>query len=184
MEEQEKTMNVVGIICARVGSERLPNKNILEMNDDGNLIQIAYNKLRNCNIETYVVTDYKIDGVKTYERPAEHEAGDMPLQDTVDWFLKHHKIKADIVVVLMPTNPFILEENIKLAVEKVKEGSCVCRTYDIDGNENGLYVINRDYWKNNAFAYDVYTTSLFNPGHEIHTEEDYEDALELWAVRC
>lgn len=170
--------NILGIVCARVGSKRFPNKNIMEINGKP-LITIAKEKLESLGIETVVITNYEMP-YETVIRPDHLEADDAALQDVVLWYLNEwvgELDDIDAVIVLMPTNPLIHEEDIEEAIYKYRNTGCnIVRSYDVNGEENGLYLIDYDYLVSNQHAYDTYTCSIYADGIEIHTEDDLEFA--------
>lgn len=169
---------VVGFVCARTQSERLLNKNIIEI-DGKTLIEIAAEKLWKTCDEVYVVTNYNLP-IDTISHP--HDSEDAPLQETVKRVMKERQIEASIVVILMPTNPYISELDIERAIEQVYLGNNICRSYNAKTcDENGLCVVQAGFlhWRGKAFSYDPYTSAIFTEGIEIHTIDDVEESWDL-----
>ena len=103
------------LIPARAGSKRIPNKNILELNEKPLLvhsIDFAKNFASPDNI--YVLTDSpeaseisKKEAVEVYLRPKEYSKDDTSMIDTVLNFLSSKNFNDNIhIVLLQPTSPF------------------------------------------------------------------------------
>jgi len=120
----------------------------------------------------YLLTDIK-DTVwhNTVQRPEELNGDDVPLQDVAKWFLTDTQFEQ--CVMLMPTNPTITSKDVREAIYMLDKGCKVVRSYDINGQENGLYAFDVDYFVNNKYNMDVYTGSIHAFGTEIHYEHEY-----------
>jgi hypothetical protein len=164
---------IVGLVCARAGSKRLPNKNSLEILGEP-LYYRACKTLAEEIEQVYLLTDIQ-DSIwpDTVQRPEELNGDSVPLQDVAKWFLSEKEYKQ--CALLMPTNPMIDSDHVREALSLVEGGCKIVRSYGVDGEENGLYVFDVDYFLNNKYQYDVYTGAISAPGIEIHTQKDYEE---------
>jgi CMP-N-acetylneuraminic acid synthetase/quercetin dioxygenase-like cupin family protein len=110
---------IVAMIPARMGSKRIPKKNIRLLNGKP-LIQYAIDAVKeaDCFDEIWVNSDGEIikkialeSGVKFYKRP-DYYASDEASNDefTEDFF---NNVDADIVIQVLPTSPFISAREIK-----------------------------------------------------------------------
>lgn len=115
---------IVAMIPARMGSKRIPNKNIRLLNGKP-LIQYAIDAVKeaDCFDEIWVNSDGEPireiainSGVNFYKRPA-YYASDEASNDefTEDFF---NNVPADIVIQVLPTSPFISAEEIREFVQK------------------------------------------------------------------
>ena len=124
-------MSIVAFIPARGGSERIPGKNIRELNGHPLLAYaIAGAKHANRFDGIYVSTeDKKIAemakqyGAEVIDRPAMYAAADSP---DIEWvrhaseraFTGRMHYWADMIVILRPTNPFRTRETIRRAISE------------------------------------------------------------------
>jgi hypothetical protein len=164
---------IVGLVCARAGSKRLPNKNSLEILGE----PLYYRACKTLSEEirwVYLLTNIQ-DTIwyNTVQRPEELNGDDVPLQDVVKWFLNGTEYEQ--CVVLMPTNPMITSGDIREAIHLLDKGRKVVRSYDVNGNENGLYALDVDYFLNNNYSYDVDTGAMQAYGTEIHYQHEYDN---------
>jgi CMP-N,N'-diacetyllegionaminic acid synthase len=115
---------IVAMIPARMGSKRIPNKNIRLLNGKP-LIQYAIDAVKeaDCFDEIWVNSDGEIiremalaSGVNFYKRPA-YYASDEASNDefTEDFF---NNVPADIIIQVLPTSPFISAQEIRDFVQK------------------------------------------------------------------
>lgn len=120
-------MKTVAMIPARMGSKRIPKKNIRLLNGIPLICHIVRSaKKANCFDEIYVNSESEIfreiakkEGVKFYKR-SEVLASDNATNDhfTED-FLKN--VDCDILIQLLPTSPFIIPEQIVSFTKKMTE---------------------------------------------------------------
>ena len=115
---------IVAMIPARMGSKRIPKKNIRLLNGKP-LIQYAIDAVKeaDCFDEIWVNSEADViekiaiaSGVNFYRRP-EYYASDEASNDefTEDFF---NNIDTDIVIQVLPTSPFISAQEIKDFVQK------------------------------------------------------------------
>lgn len=168
----------VGIIPARAGSERLPNKNVLEFHGKP-LIKVAYDKLSQF-VPTWYCTNHG-GWNPNIELPLYMHDRDYSLTLKIKYAAETLAKKAPIktVVALMCTNPAIDHYTIGKALDRwYNYDFKILRSYDTDGFENGLYIIDYNYLVNShIYAYDVHTGMIPAKGYEIHTYDEYVEAL-------
>ena len=180
----------VGVVCSRAGSKRLINKNKLKI--DGKPMAIrAIDKLSNAigSKNVYHLTDIEdfLGNSNTVKRPPMLNGDHTPLQDVVKWFIRpayfsNALMRQEAVIIMMPTNPFLNEKEIKRAIKLYESGEFnIVRSYDSDGKENGLYIISLTFLMRHQTMgeikdYDTYTGAIFLKGKEIHTSEEYDYA--------
>jgi spore coat polysaccharide biosynthesis protein SpsF (cytidylyltransferase family) len=181
-------MKTIGIVAAKAKSNRLPNKNLLEIGGMP-LYALACEALIDCHAidEIHLLTDIpfiheSIEGTEDFyvhERPTWTTDDSYPLQDVYKWFLYDKKIEQGTLVALMPTNPMIDFELIGQALDIFNtEEFSVLRSYGYNHKENGLYIVNIEYMLYNSYMYDVYTGAIRADGIEIHTEEEFNQIKE------
>jgi len=171
--------DTIGLVCARAGSKRLPDKNKLPIGNT-NLTNFALSKLVNLGLrDVYLLTNMAgFEGKHVIKRPEFLNGDDVPLQNVALWFL--HRWRMDLPsythgLLLIPTNPLIMVEDLERAQNLLADNSKfnILRSYDIDGNENGMYWFDIKYVLSNTLQYDTYTRSIVFPGKEIHTNDEY-----------
>jgi CMP-N-acetylneuraminic acid synthetase/quercetin dioxygenase-like cupin family protein len=120
---------VVAMIPARMGSKRIPKKNLRLLGGEP-LIAHVTKTAKSADVfdEIYINSEDDVFaeiaeqyGVNFYKRPVEY-ATDSANNDA---FLKDfcEKINADIVVQILPTSPFLTQVEIQQFVERMKQGS-------------------------------------------------------------
>jgi N-acylneuraminate cytidylyltransferase len=126
-------MKTIAIIPARGGSKRLPNKNILLLN---NIPLIAHSILyaqKNNSIidDIYVSTDdaaiKKIalaNGAKVIDRPKSLSGDDEPTVTALKHVLESIAMDVENVILLQPTNPLRPENLLKEAFEIYQQKKC------------------------------------------------------------
>ncbi len=120
---------IVAMIPARLGSKRVPKKNLRLLNGKP-LIAYAIEAAKISNVFTEIYINSEADifseiakeyGVSFYKRP-DALASDKTINDEfVLDFIKN--IPADILVQFLPTSPLITPEEIREFVQKMQEGS-------------------------------------------------------------
>lgn len=166
--------STLGIIPARVGSDRLKDKCIRKIGGFS-LIDIAARKFNNIDLEYTISTNYGVcKGPRVMRRPAHLDSPDISVLEVYKYVLEKKGKTDGICVVLFPTNPLITQEFIYDSIDMVSSGEFeVVRSYDSKGRENGLYTFNVEYFLDNPYKIDVKTGAIFAPGFEIHTLADY-----------
>ena len=115
---------IVAMIPARMGSKRIPKKNIRLLNGKP-LIQYAIDAVKeaDCFDEIWVNSDGEIiekiaieSGVNFYKRPAYYASDEASNDEFTNDFFKN--VESDIVIQILPTSPFISSTEIKDFVKK------------------------------------------------------------------
>jgi CMP-N,N'-diacetyllegionaminic acid synthase len=121
---------IMVIIPARGGSKGIPNKNITSL---GNKPLISYvietaRKSKHVNRVVVSTDDEKIAQTSRYYgaevpfmRPSEMAQDESPvmpaIHHAVEWFAQNENYKADILLLLQPTSPFIQPQQIDTAID-------------------------------------------------------------------
>jgi len=127
-------MNIVAIIPARGGSKSIPRKNVKELFGKP-LISYpitlaksipAINKVVVSTDDLEIADIAKICGAEVpFIRPSELAQDETPtlpvLQHCVNYLEKNDGYKADIIILLYPTSPFLKKERIEESIELIKE---------------------------------------------------------------
>ena len=176
---------IVGIVCARDGSQRLKDKNSRMIGNE-TLVSRACRTLYQAGIkEIYCATNIpkkkaRLPVHATYVMRDESQSeASIPLQETVKWVVDGHKLQERFkyIATLMPNCPFIMPHIVRNSMELLAKGKKIVRTYNFDGDENGLILADLGYYMDNIS--DVYTGSVHVFGFEIHDIADYARASEI-----
>jgi CMP-N-acetylneuraminic acid synthetase len=149
-------MNILAIIPARGGSDRLPHKNILELNGRP-LITYTFDQAKASKLITRIILatdDDQIErlgrdnGVEIVHLPSALTAPDRPMPPVIQWVMlhleKYGEYRPNIVVLLQPTSPLRMAEDIDACIEIVRSNQADSLTTVCDGKENGaVYVMSR-----------------------------------------
>lgn len=119
-------MEILGIILARKGSKRLPNKNKRLLNGKPMVSYSIEAGMKSKYITDVVVSSDDPDvikiameyGVYAFDRPDKLAQSDTSAQDTIDYVIKNQlKKKYDFTVLLQPTSPLRTHEHIDRCIE-------------------------------------------------------------------
>lgn len=121
-------MKCVALIPIKLGSKRVPQKNIKPFFDGTPLMHFIQRTCLKCSAidEVYVycsdesIKDYIIPGVKFLKRPVELDGDDKNANDIIRAFI--NEIDADIYVNTHTTSPFAEAETIQDCIMKVASG--------------------------------------------------------------
>lgn len=121
-------MKIIAMIPARLGSQRVPKKNLRLLNGKPLLsYSIEAAKNSECFDEIYVNSEADVLGeiatglgVSFYKRPAELASNTAINDDFAFDFIQN--VKGDILVQLLPTSPLITPDEIVQFVDKMKTG--------------------------------------------------------------
>lgn len=121
-------MKTVALIPIKMGSKRLPMKNIKPFFDGTPLMTFIQRVCLESELidETYIycsddsVREYVLPGVKFMKRPAFLDADDKNANDIIAEFMKN--VDADIYVNTHTTSPFAKSETIDLCIRQVASG--------------------------------------------------------------
>ena len=122
-------MKIIAMIPARLGSQRVPRKNLRLLNGKPLLsYAIEAAKAANCFDEIYVNSEADVFGeiarslgVSFYKRPAELASNTATNDPFALDFIEN--VEGDVLVQLLPTSPLITPEEIATFVEEMKRGS-------------------------------------------------------------
>lgn len=122
-------MKIVGMIPARLGTDKVPYQNVKELGGMP-LLNYTVRAMNKVNVIDEIVLyasdqaicEYINQGLRyTFmRRPAELDSPDTKIQDIITSFLK--EVEADIVVLWHITSPFLKPETIIECIEKVRSG--------------------------------------------------------------
>jgi CMP-N-acetylneuraminic acid synthetase len=122
-------MRIVALVPSKLNSERVPSKNIKKLGGIPlvNYCVRALSKVPSVDdvvifASEPAVCSYILQGLRYryLERPGYLDSQDTKIQDIIREFLK--KDKADIIVLLHITSPFLKTETISECIEKVRSG--------------------------------------------------------------
>ncbi len=132
-------MKVMAVISARGGSKEVPRKNLLPLAGRDPLISYMIRKAAACPFIDKVIcsTDSaeigelarKYGAETPFERPPELATDRVPLISVTQHAMRAMDelgYRADVIVQLAPTSPFIQQEKINQAVEMITRGECEC----------------------------------------------------------
>ncbi len=128
-------MKIIGIIPARAGSEKLPNKNLRIFNGKPLIAWAILNAKKSKILDRVIVSTDSPEIAKVakkygaevpFLRPAELAISTIGIEPTLkhayEWYLKNKKYKADGVALLHSTSPlrqpFHIDEAIKIFIDK------------------------------------------------------------------
>lgn len=168
----------LGIICARKGSKRFPGKNLSEIGGLS-LVERALGTLSAVSLDKIVLaTDFAIDfDLEKYDamhvvRSKNTSDDVIALQDTVKWVYLSLNEDYDTIVFLMPNCPMITSDSVQKTLDLFSQHNYnVVRSYNEQGQENGLIVVRTKYLMDHFI--DVYCGCVVCGGDEIHDQEDY-----------
>tara|TARA_B100001964_G_scaffold240127_1_gene309259 strand:- start:559 stop:1695 length:1137 start_codon:yes stop_codon:yes gene_type:complete len=119
-------MKIVAMIPARLGSQRIKNKNIRYLNDKL-LVEYIINAAKQSKYidEIYLNSESNLlkkiaqkHDIKFYERQSQYSSNEATNDDFAYDFLKN--IECSILIQLLPTSPFIKSSTIDNFIEKIK----------------------------------------------------------------
>ena len=172
-------MRTLGVVCAKSDSQRLKNKNILEI--DGVPMAIhAWEAVRESCDYSVMLTDIdrfmEDKTINTVFQPVHTRRPNVPIQSAVKWVIRwneHWKENFDTVVYVMANCPESTAKHVKKGLKLYEENNLnVVRSYNKNGVENGLHIYRLEYFL--KYFCDVYVGMIIAPGIEIHTIEDLD----------
>lgn len=179
-------METVGLIIARLGSKRLPRKNILLLKGKP-LISYAINACRKSKHISKVYVSTESDeiadiareyGAKIATRPKELAEDGVRTQDVFEYFADTVG-DFDTLVSVQANSPQITSEKIDEAVEKLMNCNLQeVRSVTSDGIEHGaIWALKRDaiFWH----GLSVYFGIIIDDSIDIHTMADLKRVAEL-----
>jgi len=184
-------MKAIAIIPAKGCSERLPNKNILEINGRPMLAwAIKACQESRYNIESWVSSesDQVLDiaqayGAKTYKRDSKLSEPNVfkqeVIRDAASYIIKNSIIKPDVFISLQPNSPQItakhLDEGLEVLLNSSK-GDQMYEIFSVDKNyyQNAVYRMFRAHYvmqKDLSTHCAVVVCDIM----DINTKEDFEE---------
>lgn len=123
-------MKTVALIPIKLGSKRVPQKNIKPFFDGTPLMSFIQHTCLDSELidEVYIycsdenVKPYVLPGVKFLKRPVELDGDDKNANDIIRAFMK--EVDADIYVNAHTTSPFAKVTTVNKCIEKVASGEC------------------------------------------------------------
>ncbi len=178
-------MKIVGVIPARIGSKRLPQKNILPINGKPMLhwtidaaLSSKYLNKENLFVstESSLVLDCVAEKCSTINRPEKLSGDDIWVQDVVNHVVQNVGVMEDddLIIILQANSPEITSNVIDQCVEKViQENLWQLSTVDVDYVNNGhIHVIRRKVCGHGGKA--NYNGFIMVDWIDVHTPDDYE----------
>ena len=166
---------VLGIVCARKGSKRLPDKNSLKINGVP-LAERAYRTLDKYADKTVLVTDielFKNSDMNILDRPEFISRDHVPLQITVRWACNKIHENYGIIIILFANSPLIKETDVVKCLRILRDKKLnIVRTYH-DNVESGLIILRSNYFDKHWI--DTNCGAVMAGGKEIHTLQDYNE---------
>jgi CMP-N,N'-diacetyllegionaminic acid synthase len=172
-------MRTVVMIPARIGSKRLPKKNIalflgrpmisysIQASLSANLVDEVYVSTESSEIAE-IASSY---GAKIFIRPSELAEDNVPTQKVMQNFLDNHP-DVDVLVTIQANSPNVRPETIDKAIRLLVEHNLwEVRSVNDEGLENGaIWVTTRKaaYWD----GLSVYFGVVRDNSVDIHTIED------------
>ncbi|MCF8037721.1 MAG: acylneuraminate cytidylyltransferase family protein [Desulfohalobiaceae bacterium] len=132
MKNRETTLNVLGIVPARGGSKRIPNKNIHPLGGRP-LIHYCLETAQQCpSLDRLVVSTESEaiaqtvarEGVEVIERPTELARDHTPTLPVIVQAIEEldkRGFQADIILTIQPTYPFLTVDNVEQSIEAIKK---------------------------------------------------------------
>lgn len=160
-----KNFDCIGIILARKGSKRLPNKNTLILNGKPMIEYTIKEALKSKYINRIIVStdDDKVKEIaskystlEVHDRPPELAQDDTPTEKVMDYILESLDRKPDMMVNLQPTSPLRKAKHIDRCIDVFIAGkfdsvvsvtSISPHTYYPNGS---VYVFRDDMWSKNS----------------------------------
>jgi len=172
-------MKIVAMIPARMGSKRVPKKNLRKILGK-KLIQYPIDAVKASGVfdEIYINSESDIfkeiaekSGIKFHKRP-EHLSSD---DATNDHFAQEfiYKVDCDILVQILPTSPFITPEEIIAFVERIKKG-------DVNTLISVKNVQIESIYKDNPINFDP--TKITPPSQDLEPIKAYACSLMAWTT--
>ena len=120
-----KRNKILGLIPARAGSKRLPNKNILDMNGKPMLAWSISSAIKSKYIDDVVVSSdsdkilniSKKYGAKSFKRPSKYALDNSSSEDVILNAIKNLDSNYNYTVLLQPTSPLRTSRDIDNAIE-------------------------------------------------------------------
>lgn len=172
-------MKIVGIIIAKQNSNRFPNKNIYNYKNKPlfwHNVECLFNS--SYDMDVYVATDSEYikeyseqRNVKVIWRGKNINKDEQPIFDVLKYAYHSLEDEYDVIVNILSNsvnnNPEYIDNAINLLIDKkLKE----VRSYDENGVENGILVIDKDTIQ--KYQLSTYVGAITTKSKEIHYEHE------------
>jgi len=181
-------MKILGIVPARKGSKRFPDKNRAEL-DGVKLWEMAYlqgrpfcDKIVVSTDDEEIIRDCVVNKYEYLRRDARYATDDSPTMDVVlECDMKYPDY--DIFVILQPTSPLRADVDIHRCIEAVKSDSGYFYTTSVadnSGKPNGaVYAMKRQYMVTYGFTDGEPLPMPESRSVDINTEADFEQVKKI-----
>lgn len=164
-------MNYCGIILAKSESQRLPNKNFLDLGDKL-VYQYAYNALDG-------ICDVFVFGDRFSNRPPAASISDEPIFSALKWSYKSLPRRYDAIINIMANCPQHTEEGVRKAIERFEALGCdELRSFSENGKESGLMILKEGYLLK-KHEISTYQAAITLESKEIHDLNDFQECQRI-----
>ena len=174
-----KGQSVLGVILARAGSKRVPNKNLRAFRGKPLLSWTVDAAKQSAYLDSLILsTDIPIEALGDYappivQRPAELATDDATSEDALRHVMSLHP--ADWIVLLQPTSPLRTAADIDACIERAQLGHGCISTFH--GKTNGaVYVATKEWLAEHDFSHMGLCKYEMEESHslDINEPEDFD----------
>jgi molybdopterin-guanine dinucleotide biosynthesis protein A len=167
--------NYCGIILVKKYSERLKNKNFLDLNDKPVYTYSLDALFGIC--DTFIFSDH--EAWNDANRPPAASLPDEPIFSALKWAYKSLPKRYDAIINIMANCPQLTSEGVKKAIERFEALGCdELRSFNKDGTESGLIIVKEKYLLE-KFQISTYQAAIELESIEIHTQEDFDRVKQI-----
>jgi len=174
-------MKVIGSIIARLGSKRLPYKNLLPFGCK-TMLQLGIEKLQSAKLVNEIVVSTESEliartiaplGVKILRRPLELAQDNVPSIPVFQHILKNYPadVHVNLNINFALCQPEVIDRAIEIAIEK---GESLSKPYAVWAQTSQRLFNYGDFWKLPETFDDPRAGAI-----DIHTEEDLLNSLRI-----
>ena len=174
-------MKVIGSIIARLGSKRLPYKNLLPFGSK-TMLQLGIEKLQQLQLVNEIIVSTESEliartvapmGIKILRRPSELAQDNVPSIPVFQHILKHYHgdVHVNLNINFALCQPEVIDRAIEIALEK---GESLSKPYAVWAQTSQRLFNYGDFWKLPEPFDDPRAGAI-----DIHTEEDLLNALRI-----
>lgn len=180
-------LKVLAVVPARAGSKRCPGKNLRDFRGKP-LLQWTFDAAKGSKYIDRTVLSTEDANVKELALAIGFEVVDRPLELAQDSSMNEEVMKhalslfpADLVVLLQPTSPLRLPEDIDACIEKGHEGCVTLRESTF--HKNGAVYVCPASWIEDGYIFDNRNTYVRRHAHVMPEERsldiDYPEEFNL-----
>lgn len=163
-------MNYCGIVLAKKNSNRLPNKNFLDILFGLPSHQIVFSALSEVLNDVYTFSDH----MDYSNRPPAASLDDEPIFEALKWAYKSLPKRYDAIVTILANCPMHTADSVACAISRFEKLGCQeLRSFNQDGSESGLMILKEEYLLK-KHEVSTYQGAIGLESIEIHTKEDFE----------